>query len=72
MTFLLTQISVCLLLAFLVGFALGWLFREVFRDRDGASDAYGEPNYQAVAGTSVTPGTRRLRRGRLTTVLGEE
>jgi|GEM_PF-3932237 len=70
MTFLLTQIATCLLLTFLVGFVLGWLFREVFRDRNDT--AYGEPVYQATGQQPLAPRGQSLRRGRLTTVLGEE
>lgn len=69
MTFLLGQIATCLLLAFLAGFLLGWLVREISRRDDVATsvsyaDGYGEL-------VTATNAKRYRRSSNMQTVLGE-
>lgn len=71
MTFLLGQIATCLLLAFLAGFLLGWLVREISRRDDVSTsvryaDGYGE----LVTGTNATR-YRKSSNMQMQNVLGE-
>ncbi len=69
MTFLLGQIATCLLLAFMAGFVLGWLARELSRDEAGAASTGYADGYVEIVADAESSQYRRAKK--IQTVVGE-